>query len=68
MVMQGWKQVPDVRGAALASATGTKSDLLGQFGEASNQCTVKNDKAACEKRDALEIKLKSMGAHALTSF
>lgn len=63
MVMQGWKQVPDVRGPAPTSATATKSDLLEQFGEASNQCAVNNDKAACGKRDALEIKLKRMGAY-----
>lgn len=55
--MQGWKQVPDVRGAALASATGTKSDPLGQFGEASNQCTVKNDKALV--RNAMHLKSNS---------
>jgi hypothetical protein len=65
MVMQGWKQVPDV--ARLSQphppATTAKSEMsktILAFGTANNQC-IKGDTAACKRKAALKSKLLSWG-------
>ena len=65
MTMQGWKRVPNSpqRAQVAPSSPTPMQKALTEWGQASNRCTVNKDKAACARRDALEIKLKQMGAH-----
>ncbi|PDQ20771.1 hypothetical protein CN311_12205 [Mesorhizobium sanjuanii] len=68
MIMQGWKQVPNTQKSVLATSNlpaqqSPMQAALTEWGAASNRCTVEKDKAACQHRDQLEIRLKAMGAH-----
>lgn len=65
MVMQGWKQVPDVARASnpatpQARSKSEISKTILAFGSANNQC-IKGDSAACKRKAALKTKLLSWG-------
>jgi hypothetical protein len=65
MVMQGWKQVPDVARTSqphppAATAKSEMSKTILAFGTANNQC-IKGDASACKRKAALKAKLLSWG-------